>query len=90
MKINEAMKIINYDPNHGFMVSFEKIEGPFLRSDHFPDKHAGEELIPTEQEAWNLAAQFARKMSGQVVNVYVVNADFQPVRDYRNKMYLKR
>lgn len=87
MKMKDAMAIINHDPNKGYMVSFELVDGYLLRSDNFPDKHAGEELIPTESEAWELAFKFAMKMKGKAVNVYVVNSDFQPVPGYRENMW---
>ena len=67
MKIAEAMDIINGVPK-GYMVHFEWKEGNILRSDHFPDKHAGEKLINIEAEAWFLASKFASEMKGRVVN----------------------
>ena len=50
MKMNKALEIINrvVEEQEGFMVCFEWIERGMLRSDHFPDKHAKEKLIPTE------------------------------------------
>lgn len=78
MKMEKAMSIINDEPA-GFMISFEWCRGGMLESDHFPDKHAGEPLIPTEKEAWLLAAQFAKKTVGKAVNFYVVGHDFVPV-----------
>ena len=85
MRMAEAMKIIQGEEEGGYMVSFEWKEGGMLRSDHFPDKHAGEPLIPTEQEAWMLATEFARKMRGKVVNLYVLRANFSPVDGYRTR-----
>lgn len=56
MLMHEAMRIINDEPKPmGYMVSFERKEGRFLAGDHFPDKHRGEPLIQTEEEAWVLA-----------------------------------
>lgn len=81
MKMLDAMRIIDDEPQ-GFMVSFEWKEGSILRSDHFPDKHASEPLIETEQEAWVLATRFAMKMKGKVVNVYVTGEDFVGVDNY--------
>lgn len=84
MRMAEAMKIIEGEEG-GYMVSFEWKEGEMLRSDHFPDKHAGESLIPTEMEAWMLAAEFAKKMRGKAVNLYVVEHNFSPVDGYRTR-----
>jgi len=83
MLMHEAMRVINDDPKPmGYMVSFERKEGRFLASDHFPDKHRGEPLIPTEEEAWALAQKFAAKTVGRCVNVYVMAHDFVPVPGY--------
>lgn len=73
------MKIIDNSEKSGFMVLFEWAGDGFLRSDYFPDKHAGERLIPTEYEAWNLAERFAASLPKRIVNVYVANANFTPV-----------
>ena len=55
MLMHEAMSVIFDKPKPiGYMVSFERKEGSILASDHFPDKHRGEPLIPTEEEAWRL------------------------------------
>lgn len=83
MLMYEAMRVINDEPKPmGYMVSFERKEGRFLAGDHFPDKHRGEALIPTEEEAWALAQKFAAKTVGRCVNVYVVAHDFVPVPGY--------
>ena len=83
MKYTEALKIINQDTNPGYMVSFEWTGGGMLRSDHFPDKHAGEQLIETEREAWEIARKFASKTFGRCVNIYVIRGDnFAPVKSY--------
>ncbi len=89
MKMKNAMKVINGTPS-GFMVSFEWKKGGLLRGDHFPDKHAGEELIKTEKEAWMLAAEFAKKTVGDTVNLYVIKSDFVPVKGYRTKYIANR
>lgn len=83
MKLEEAMRIINATP--GYMVSFEINDGYFLKSDHFPDKHAGEELIATQKEAWDLAEKFASKCKN-AVNVYVTDSNFIPVTGYQHKI----
>lgn len=91
MLMCEAMQIIEREPEPpGYMVSFERVEGMFLASDHFPDKHQGEPLIPTEEEAWDLAQRFAAKTVGRCVNIYVVAHDFHPVPGYRDRMIPNR
>lgn len=91
MKMEKAMSIINSLPEpRGFMVDFEWLEEGMLRSDHFPDKHAKEPLIEEEKIAWSFAERFAKKMKGQVVNVYVVKQDFTPVTGYKEKMIVNR
>ena len=87
MKIDDAMDIINGVPK-GYMVRFEWKEGSMLRGDHFPDKHAGEKLIDTEWEAWVLASEFADKMRGRAVNLYVIDDKFKPVNGYHER-YIK-
>jgi len=84
MLMHEAMRIINDEQNPmGYMVSFERKEGRFLTSDHFPDKRRGDILIPTEEEAWVLAQKFAARTVGKCVNVYVISHDFVPVPGYK-------
>lgn len=86
MKWEEALEIINKPK--GFMVSFEKVDGSILKSDHFPDKHAGEELIATEDVAWEYARKFAAKTVGECVNIYVVDHNFIPTKNYKEmKIY---
>ena len=88
MKMKKAMEII--DGHNGFMVSFEHVEKGLLTSDHFPDKHAGEELIKTASEAWRLAQRFAAKTKGRCVNIYVVDDSFCPVKGYEKKKIINR
>lgn len=88
MKMAEALEIINQKPK-GFMVSFEHVEGS-LRSDNFPDKHAGEDLIPTEWEAWELARAFAAKTVGRCIHVLVVDENLRPVPGYKDRMIVNR
>lgn len=90
MKFQEAIEIINGKENQGYMVSFEKKEGGMLRSDYFPDKHAGEVLIKTEEEAWELAKRFASKTKGKCVNIYVIGSNFVPVIGYEMKRIINR
>ncbi len=90
MKMQEAMNIINNKPK-GFMVSLEWVKsGGILASDHFPDKHGGETLIPTEWEAWELADRFARVTRGLAVNIYVVDDTFKPVEEYKKRKIINR
>ena len=89
MKMQEAIDIMNDKPK-GFMVHFEWRDGKFLRGDYFPDKHAGEQLIESEDEAWRMAEKFAKKMQGKIVNVYVVNSMFCPISNYRERMIMNR
>lgn len=77
----------------GFMVYFEWHGDGFLRSDYFPDKHGGEEvvlLVETEQEAWEYAAKFAKAMKGKVCNLYVVDKNFHPVKGYKQREIVNR
>jgi hypothetical protein len=87
MKFGKAMEIINtVRQPKGYMVSFEKHEDGILASDHFPDLHAGEPLIPNEQTAWELARRFAKATDPDIyVNIYVIDDEFSPVRGYDEK-----
>ena len=88
MKMSEALAIIVAGQKEkGFMVSFEKRERGILASNHFPDKHAGEELIETEEKAWELAEQFAKATDDTYVNIYVIDANFSPVKGYDKKAF---
>lgn len=86
MKLKEALEIINKNEK-GYMVSFEVRGGGVLRGDHFPDKHAGEPLIETEGEAWELAEKFAKSTGNEVFNIYVIDHNFCPVKGYSNKKF---
>ena len=94
MKTKDALDIIKkietkpkFKSNKkGFMISFEVIEGHTLRSDHFPDKHANQKLISTEEEAWNLGKRFASATDNTIVNIYVIDESFNPVKDYSFKI----
>lgn len=91
MKMQTAMDLIEGKNNKGFMVSFEWKKGnALLMSDYFPDKHSGEPLIRTEEDAWGLAAKFAEAMKGKVVNLYVMKDDFCPVDNYRERLIHNR
>jgi len=88
--MSEALRIINDHQNKGYMVSFERKRDGFLDSHVFPEKLAGEELIKTEEEAWDLARQFADATKGRCVNIYVVDNNFSPVAGYENKKIINR
>lgn len=90
MKMQEAMNIMEAGPA-GFMVTFERADGATLASDHFPEVRSGEPPIATEDEAWQMAAQFAAKTRKRCVNVYVIRReDFAPVPGYRERMIENR
>ena len=84
MKLHDAIKLIESSEQQpkGFMVSCERLDPPFLRSDHFPDKAAGEPLFSTEEIAWDLAKRFAAATEGTYYNIYVVDHHFFPVKGY--------
>jgi hypothetical protein len=90
VKMQDAVKIMEAK-TPGFMVAFEHVGDGFLTSDHFPDVHSGEEPIPTEEEAWRLAARFAAKTHKRCVNIYVIRReDFTPVPGYHALMIENR
>lgn len=84
MRNKDAMKIIDDHERMvreppGYMVSFEHVDGAIFRSDYFPDKHAGEPLIKTEADAWEIAKRFNDATGSDYVNIYVVDHVFHPV-----------
>lgn len=89
MKMKSALDII-YRNRGGYMVSFEWLEGKLLRGDYFPEKHSGEHLIATQEEAWELATNFANKTIGDVVNVRVVDSRFRSVEGFRCRLIKNR
>ena len=85
MKIAVAMQIIETQ-ERGYMVQFEVVGGWGLCCDHFPDKQAGEDLIKTEEQAWELAKRFAAAVNPkEYVNIYVIDQTFSPVSGYDEK-----
>jgi hypothetical protein len=90
MKMEEALKIVSEGIPKSYMVIFDWVDGCFLRSDHFPDKHSGEPLIASEEEAWRLASQFAQNTVGRCVNIYVIDDKFNPVPDYQSRKITNR
>lgn len=85
MKMLEALKIINDSKVYGYMVNFERVEVRLLYRDYFPDIHAGEKLIETEEKAWELANAFAKSTKCKCFNIYVTDKNFNPVPGYENK-----
>lgn len=83
---NERKPRLSKKVNEGFMVSFEKKSGGVLESKHFPDKRAGEPLIKTEEEAWNLAKRFASATDDTIVNIYVTESNWVPVKGYEKRI----
>ena len=89
MKMQEALDIIN-NAEKGFMVSFEERGNGLLKSNHFPERRSGEDLIETEEEAWDLANKFANATDvSKYVNIYVTDASYKPVKGYEQKIIRK-
>ena len=63
---------------------YEEREGYLLASKHFPD--GGEPLIETEEDAWKLAAGFAKVDPYRYVNIYVVDEHWSPVPEYKERL----
>lgn len=92
MKMKEAMDIINNNippKDKGFMVSYEYRTRNLLVGDHFPDTHGGEKLIKSEEEAWKLAEKFAKATGNEYINIYVIDQNFHPVKDYHKRTFKK-
>lgn len=87
MKLAEAKRYIKREDIKGYRISFESPRAGYLKSDYFPEQ--GEELIETEDEAWQLAHDFAGAMWGKVINVYVIDAIFRPVEGYKERILNK-
>lgn len=92
MKMQDAFNMINKFNNKpkGFMVSFLWIADGFLKSDHFPEPHNGEKLIESEQKAWELANAFAPSTKGKTCDIYVVDEEFRPVTNYKDRRIKNR
>jgi hypothetical protein len=90
MKMQEAMDIINNPHPKGFIVNFDNCVNGKWSKDHFPDTDLGEPLIPTEEEAWALAAKFAQKRVGRSVWLYVTDDCFNAVPGARSRMIVNR
>ena len=90
MHFAEAKKIM-FDGGikpRGYRVNFERVEGKFLVSDHFPER--GEPLIEHEEEAWALAGQFAAATYGKCVNIFVIDDRWSPVPGYEKRKIKNR
>ncbi len=88
MRFKEAREIMEKKVKKGFRVSFERVEGIALVSDHFPERD--EDPIKTEEEAWRLEDLFAKKTAGGCVNIYVVDEAWKPVPNYKRRMIFNR
>ncbi|MFH1648574.1 MAG: hypothetical protein ABIA11_02500 [Patescibacteria group bacterium] len=85
MKMSEANKIIERGPSlKGYRVSFEKKTRALLFSNYFPEDD--EPMIPTEDEAWEIAQKFAEKSRGIYVNIYITDQSYNPVKGYQTKI----
>lgn len=89
MRMAEALKIaaIGLRPK-GYRVSYDKKDGCMLLSGYFPERD--EPLIPSEDEAWELAGAFARRTYGEYVNIYVIDDRWKPVLGYAEKKIANR
>ena len=90
MRLAEVKKII-YEGGlqpRGYRVCFERVEGRLLCSDHFPERD--EPLIAHEEEAWELARQFANATRNIFVNIYVIDDKWHPVSGYEKRQIKNR
>ncbi len=75
-KLTAPKRISN---KRGYMVSFQRIEGRMLVGDYFPNKHAGENLISTREQAWEYCQAFAKATVGLTCDLYVIGSNFSPL-----------
>lgn len=89
MRMAEALKIaaIGLRPK-GYRVSYSHVNGFIVECGYFPDRD--EPLIPSEDEAWELARAFARATFEKYVNIYVVDDRYAPVPGYADKRIQNR
>jgi hypothetical protein len=90
MKLAEAKKII-YEGGlqpRGYRVCFERVDGRLLCTDYFPERN--EYLIDYEEEAWELARQFANATRNRCVNIHVVDDQYRPVPGYEKRRIINR
>lgn len=90
MKMSDVLKTIAEHENikRGYRVHFERVCDGFLEGDYFPDRN--EDLIETEEVAWELAGKFARATYGKCVNIYVVDHKSCPVPGYTERKIRNR
>jgi len=89
MKLMDAQRMIEAveKAKTGYLVHFEHRGDGVLRSDYFPAIQEGEKPFSNSEVAWDYAERFAKAMtSARCVNVYVTQADFTPVDDYRRRL----
>ena len=91
MKLSEAVKIINEGwvrKRKGFRVHFQKKTGTEFITDYVPGEH--QKPLDSEVAAWRLAWKLseatksngAEMGEGDVVNIYVVDDQGNPVKFY--------
>ena len=68
-----------------FRVSFERRANGMLYSEYMPERD--ETLVKGLDKAWQLAADIAQYAPNNIVNIYVIDSQWRPVVDYRNKMF---
>lgn len=89
MTAKEAESIIlGTNKKEGFRVAFEEVKGSRLLAGYFPEHN--EPPLKTEERAWELAKDFAKKTRGRFINIYVVDTYYCPVPDYRKNLIENR
>lgn len=82
MKMLDAKKLM--EKAAGYRVHFERRNGGMLESDYFPERD--EPAIVDLEDAWKLAAQWAKVDPQVYVNIYVINGfDWCPVPNYQQR-----
>lgn len=86
MKLDQAFKLINErkQKKNEFRVHFEERKGSMLVSDYLPDRE--EKPFDSEHTAWEFAERFAEVDPAKYVNIYVIDSDFSPVENYRDRI----
>jgi len=90
----------------GYMVRVNVVSGTpesglKYTSFHFPDKHKGEHLIGSEEDAWALAELFGILCKDhrftifndpcyRIEDIYVIGHDFRPVKNYDKRTIVLR
>ena len=87
MKFSEAKRIINrLDILPGFYISFTHYDGQQTFTDRFPEKD--EPLIPTKEEARELARSFARPTKGTCLDIMVLDTEHEIVPDENDMNFI--